>query len=66
MGKNIPNNQEIYQMSIKYGKWHQNMYTKWTQNIATSSIVRPSKIYPNLKYTIWQPFLFMSIAKVGA
>jgi hypothetical protein len=38
-GKNIPNNQIIYTMTIKYtkmaikhAKWLQNTYTKWTKN----------------------------------
>jgi hypothetical protein len=44
----------VYQTAIKY--------SKWSQNIPTFTIQRPSKIYPNLvffvwKQTIWQPCL---------
>jgi hypothetical protein len=38
-GKNIPNNQIIYQMA--------EIQTKWSENIPTSSIASPSKIYSN-------------------
>jgi hypothetical protein len=37
-GKNIPNYHNIYQMAVK------------CKNIPTSSIARPSKIYPNLDF----------------
>jgi hypothetical protein len=48
--QNIPNDNKIYQMAIKH------------IHISTSSIARPSKIYPNGvflvgKYAIWQPWL---------
>jgi hypothetical protein len=33
---------KTYQMAIKY--------TKWLENLPTSSIARPSKIYPNWNF----------------
>jgi hypothetical protein len=51
-GKNIPKWGTLYQMAGKL--------TKSPNNILTSAIARPSKIYPDrdflvCKYTIWQP-----------
>jgi hypothetical protein len=40
--QNIPNVNKIYQKSVKW--------TKCPKNIPTSSIARPSKIYPNLDF----------------
>jgi hypothetical protein len=49
---NIPKLGKMYQIPIQYTKWSQNLqmavkYSKWEKNIPTSSIVRPSRIYPN-------------------
>jgi hypothetical protein len=38
-GVNVPNVHKIYNNALKY--------TKWPENIPSSSIARPSKIYPN-------------------
>jgi uncharacterized protein involved in tolerance to divalent cations len=45
--KNISNNQEIYQLAIKYTNWSYNVPNGHIPIISTSSIARPSKIYPN-------------------
>jgi hypothetical protein len=37
-GKNVPNDHKLYQTAINY--------PKWSKNITTFSITRPSKIYP--------------------
>jgi hypothetical protein len=42
--ENISNGHKIYQMAVKY--------TKSPQNIPTSSIGRPSKIYPNWDFLV--------------
>jgi hypothetical protein len=42
-GKNIPKDHKIYQMATKY--------TKWPQNIPTSSIARPSN-FPKLGFLV--------------
>jgi hypothetical protein len=47
--KKLPNYHKIYQMSIKYTALQQNI-PKGPLNIPTTSIARPSKIYPNLDY----------------
>jgi hypothetical protein len=41
-GKRLPNNHKIYQMVTQYAIW--------PENIPTSSIASPSKIYPNLDF----------------
>jgi hypothetical protein len=44
-GKNIPKRcHKIYQMATKY--------IKWPQNVPTSSIARPSKIYPSKDFCL--------------
>jgi hypothetical protein len=58
--QNIPNGHKIYQMATKYTKWPQNR-PNGHENIPTSIIARPSKIYPNWdfwfeKKAIWQPW----------
>jgi hypothetical protein len=42
MAKNIPNGHKLYQMAI--------IYSKWSLNITTFNIPRPSKIYPKLDF----------------
>jgi hypothetical protein len=46
-GKNIPNN---HKMATKYTKWLQNKPNGHKIYIRTSSIARPSKIYPNCDF----------------
>jgi hypothetical protein len=49
-GKNIPNHHKIHHIALQYTKGQYVKYFKWQQNIPTSSIPRPSKIYPNLDF----------------
>jgi hypothetical protein len=49
--------EKIYQKNIKYAKWPQNIpddskMDKMIINIPTSSIARPSKIYPKLGFLV--------------
>jgi hypothetical protein len=46
-GKNIPNDHKLYQTTINYLYQMVINYSKWSQNLQTFFILRPSKIYPN-------------------
>jgi hypothetical protein len=58
--ENIPNDHKIYQMATKYTKMARK-FTQRPQNVPSSIISRPFKIYPNWDFwlqdihTIWQP-----------
>jgi hypothetical protein len=61
-GDNTPNEHNIHQSVLKYTKWPENWPNGHKICMPVSSIVRPSKIYPNWdfwfeKYTIWQPWI---------
>jgi hypothetical protein len=54
-GKNVPNNQKIYQMAIKYAKWPK-IYQKDIKHLPLQGPPKFTQIWIfGLKYTIWQP-----------
>jgi hypothetical protein len=44
---NIPKQEKIQQLTMEYIYQMATKYTKWPQKRPTSTIARPSKIYPN-------------------
>jgi hypothetical protein len=53
LGPNIPKRDKIYLMTTNYAKIEETAanYSKWSLNMPTFSIQRPSKIHPN--WDIW-------------